>query len=471
MSLRRKLLTIFAGVGLLALLLAGMTVWSTITLQKLHHELEDHYRRSLLLQRVSFAVSVAYREHLSAMVTESPDAREKFDKLDRQVLADLEAWSAVASTREHADNLEAVATSYGKLRDDVKGALEELDAGRPEKALSWFYRFRARNGTAAFEEVTERLIAFDRSQREFIYARVDSTRSTIEILAVVAGVGALSLVFLLVAYLASDVFAPLRDLEKALGSVAGGDTDVRLDEERDDELGQVNRAFNRAVEAVSRQRLVGEESGSRNTADASPGRLLLPLAERVQAAIEGLGETQLDPALREDVHALTQTVLRVGGLGLPETLSLSTIDLRALLYEVLVGFQEELVRRGVSVELRVASGVEQAVIDHARVREALRELVRGALRALPSTGGRLGLRAAMGADGLVILEVADDGRGLDLSSWTEDGQGESRELLGAGLGLAIAREVAERHGGRLVVDAAPGEGTHVQVRLPLKPAA
>jgi len=39
---------------------------------------------------------------------------------------------------------------------------------------------------------------------------------------------------------------------------------------------------------------------------------------------------------------------------------------------------------------------------------------------------------------------------------------------GTGLGMAIARSVVDRHGGRLAVDSEPGRGTRIRIELPLR---
>jgi signal transduction histidine kinase len=61
-------------------------------------------------------------------------------------------------------------------------------------------------------------------------------------------------------------------------------------------------------------------------------------------------------------------------------------------------------------------------------------------------------------DGVVVLEVTDDGRGFDPSS-----AGEATRRLG----LASMRERARTAGGRLAVDSRPGEGTAVRLEVPI----
>jgi len=76
-------------------------------------------------------------------------------------------------------------------------------------------------------------------------------------------------------------------------------------------------------------------------------------------------------------------------------------------------------------------------------------------------------------DGAVVLEVTDDGSGVPAAEreriferFVRLDDARSRDDGGAGLGLAIARDVAVRHGGTLVVRDAPAGGARFELRLP-----
>jgi signal transduction histidine kinase len=74
-----------------------------------------------------------------------------------------------------------------------------------------------------------------------------------------------------------------------------------------------------------------------------------------------------------------------------------------------------------------------------------------------------------------VLEVADDGPGIPseqrekvFQRFTRLDAARSRDAGGAGLGLAIARQVAQNHGGRLTIEDS-AEGARFVLRLPLAP--
>ena len=99
-------------------------------------------------------------------------------------------------------------------------------------------------------------------------------------------------------------------------------------------------------------------------------------------------------------------------------------------------------------------------------------IVENALRFTPS-GGRVTLNAYAARDG-VVVEITDTGLGMSeerLASLSQPfALGDStftREGIGPGLGISIARAIAELSGGNLAIDSSPTLGTTVAISLPL----
>ena len=70
--------------------------------------------------------------------------------------------------------------------------------------------------------------------------------------------------------------------------------------------------------------------------------------------------------------------------------------------------------------------------------------------------GKVSVSLAL-SDGALVLEIADDGVGFDLE----------KAEMGRGYGLANIKDRAERLGGILVVESAPGEGTQLNIMVPV----
>jgi signal transduction histidine kinase len=141
-----------------------------------------------------------------------------------------------------------------------------------------------------------------------------------------------------------------------------------------------------------------------------------------------------------------------------------------LLYEVLLRFHEEFAQRHVSYELQIAPEVNYAFVDRLKLREALGELVRNALAALPEQGGRIGIRASLSSDRTeLIVEVADDGKGTEpiLINQAFELRNIRRDQR-PNTGLKLTKAIVEQHGGQFTIDTEPNQGTYVQIRLPLR---
>jgi two-component system cell cycle sensor histidine kinase PleC len=128
-------------------------------------------------------------------------------------------------------------------------------------------------------------------------------------------------------------------------------------------------------------------------------------------------------------------------------------------------------RKGLGVALGAPCG---ALLkgDRFSLERMLGNLIENAIRFTPA-GGRVTLAAYAASDG-VVLEITDTGIGMGIEQLGTLSQpfafGDAsltKDRGGAGLGLAIARTIAELSGGRLAIDSRPGLGTTVAVSLPL----
>jgi two-component system NtrC family sensor kinase len=147
------------------------------------------------------------------------------------------------------------------------------------------------------------------------------------------------------------------------------------------------------------------------------------------------------------------------------------VALAPLVAEVLALVATRLAEKRLVAVGEVSDDVPPVAGDPVALRQVLRNLVTNAIDATPP-GGRIDVRAERAMDGVtpcVALVVRDTGVGIaaaDARRIFEPFYTTKAPERGSGLGLAIVEHVARSHGGRVVVDSAPGRGTVVRVLLP-----
>lgn len=153
-------------------------------------------------------------------------------------------------------------------------------------------------------------------------------------------------------------------------------------------------------------------------------------------------------------------------------LQMSPLDLTVLLNAIAEKFSPLAARAGVTVAAQ-SEALPTLTGDGDRLAQVLTNLVDNAIKFTPA-GGQVTLAARQdGAD--ILIEVRDTGRGISPDAlqhvfdrfYQEDA---SRARHGAGLGLAIAKEIVAAHGGKISVRSQLGQGTVFSVRLPLAQA-
>ena len=154
------------------------------------------------------------------------------------------------------------------------------------------------------------------------------------------------------------------------------------------------------------------------------------------------------------------------------------MDLVALLEAVAQSFADTAAAKGLELEWRVDPALPTWVRgDPERLRQVLVNLVANALK-FTERGG-VELEALPAGDGdRVRLEVRDTGPGVApeieariFSPFVQGDESMSRRHGGVGLGLAIAAQIARRHGGTLGLRRRPGGGTCFALELELPPVA
>jgi len=501
MTLRRKLLTVFVGLGAIALLTAGLTLWVTARWSYTSGQMEAHYRRSLLLQRVRAATYQALKEIPDAAFLRDKDARGEFAEAIKPAQDDLASWVELADTVDERAEIERVGSAFRLVLGEAERAFELL--GRDDRAGAASALEDGLEGSVkAFQKVTGAAVERDQARRGEVRAAVDEIKRTAFVILSIASFGTLSLVLLLAAYLASDLFRPLRDVARALDGLGHGELGARLDEEREDEIGALQQAFNRAAAALERRerastlassftsglgaRVEDDEAGAWHT---RPSRMLLHglvarLKDRLtivragiaDGGVEGKEGDQDDGVAMKalcDAEDLLSGIARFAAFGFPLDLDVAPTDVGALIHDVLARFRDELIRQGVSYEVVLDPMLGVVVLDRLKMREAMSEVIRNGLAALPERGGRLGIRSNLfGQDGSSVLaiEVADNGAGIAPEAVGRV-LGDDPFRIDHGdplpkIGLALTKAIVERHGGDLNVMSRPGVGTVVRLTLP-----
>jgi signal transduction histidine kinase len=126
------------------------------------------------------------------------------------------------------------------------------------------------------------------------------------------------------------------------------------------------------------------------------------------------------------------------------------------------------------VELQAGSSVDMspALGDSLRVKQVVINLVVNAIKFTPQ-GGTVAIAAYDAEDGMIGVRVSDTGIGMNeeeiriaLTPFGQVDHGPNRRYEGTGLGLPLAKMLVEKHGGRLHIESAPGQGTRVTFTVP-----
>jgi signal transduction histidine kinase len=296
---------------------------------------------------------------------------------------------------------------------------------------------------------------------------------------------------LVVSFHVRRLLAPLARVTERAQAVARGDLTARAVEPGEDEIGQLEAAFEKMVSGVSRaqalalsnERLaaIGKMAAHvtheiRNPLSAMGLNVEMLEEELADAGQDGIGRGDRSAEVRNLLAAIQREVRRLEHLSeeylrvarLPQP-RMEADDVAAAVHEIVAFARPEIENAECTVALRVETDLPAAKFDEAQLRQALLNLLRNGREAMPS-GGPIDVRVA--AEGMsVVIDVEDRGGGIpeDIRPRVFD-PFFSTKGEGTGLGLAITRHIVVAHGGSVTCEPREGGGTRFRIALPIAPA-
>lgn len=290
---------------------------------------------------------------------------------------------------------------------------------------------------------------------------------------IAAGIGLLGV--LLSGWAAGRLVRPVEQLTEAARQLAGGDLGQRVAVERTDEIGQLARAFNIMAEGLERN-----ESLRRSLLNDVAHELRTPLTH-VRAELEALQDGLRQPTpevinrLHADARHLERLVDDLRDLAQAEAgqlrLAIEEVDLPSALSEAAASLESAAAAKAVRIHVAETAATGAVLADRARLRQILVNLLDNAVRHSPP-GTTVQLAAESFGDSQQRVSVSDEGPGVSdealprlFDRFFRADESRDRRTGGAGLGLAIVRQLATLQGGSVDAANLPG-GFRVTVVLP-----
>ena len=291
----------------------------------------------------------------------------------------------------------------------------------------------------------------------------------------IAALVAVGISTVLALFLSYRLLLPVHALTQAAGRLAKGDLSQRVQVKGNDELAQLGQAFNHMAASLQKS----EENRRAMTADIAH-ELRTPLAVQ-RAHLEAFQDGIYSPtpenltSILEQNLLLTRLVDDLRTLALADagqlSLDFQPVDLITIAQATIDQFVPESESRQVKLRLDPPGQCRTIIADSARLAQILGNLLSNALRYTP-TGGQITMSITCQEEN-VQLTVHDSGPGISEESlphvferFYRGDRSRSRSEGGSGLGLAIARQLAQAHGGALTASNHPQGGAIFSLILP-----
>jgi len=390
---------------------------------------------------------------------------EKYSKWEKDNIADDAVWAFMMGLEIKLEDMD------GNIIMDTARAIKSLSPSMQRRIMA-ISETRASAEKSDFvpyplflggKEIGSLEVRFLLPEKEFIFIRRSNQFLLISLLAVGGSTILFSFIF------SRRLIDPIKKLESAAKAISEGALKSRVEIRGKDEIGRLSETFNMMAQHLEtleslRKKLISDVAHELRTPTSA-------LRGELEGMIDGLIPTDKEHlhSLYEEINRLRHILEGIEDLSQAEASALwlrkQNIKLKPFLSNIMGRFSKLVLDRGISLEVQCEEELSVNA-DPDRLSQIVVNLLSNAIKAT-ERGGKVWMQSGE-QNSKIFIEVGDTGHGIrpeDLPFIFERFYKMSEG--GLGLGLSIAKDIAEAHGGRIEVKSIYGRGSSFTVFLPL----
>jgi two-component system sensor histidine kinase BaeS len=426
--------------------------------------------RELIIKDFREYIAGKTEDRIYRVMAEMEGSYEKYSGWNAEALRDNAVWALLfgyeVKVFDEGDNelmntnkaLHSLSPLMKKRIVAITGfPLEEKQGGKEV-----FQEYPLFLGGKAIGDLDIRAIKAEDQGKETIFMM----RSNRFLVASIFIVGALSVILSFV--FSRKLTEPIKKLTTAAGNISEGNIKSRVSVRGHDEISELARTFNTMADNIE----IHESLRRKLTANIAH-ELRTPISAmqgEIEGMIDGLFpvDTERLLSLHEETDRLKTIIEGIEALSKAERSALELrkqlIRLKPFLTHIRDRFEKLFSDKGVKLELESDDSATLNA-DPDKISQIVINLLSNALRATAS-GGRVRMRAGTD-DEEGFIEIMDTGSGIKKEDLPFVFERFFKSLDGGlGLGLTIAKELADAHGGRIEVSSEYGKGTTFTLFIP-----
>jgi len=283
------------------------------------------------------------------------------------------------------------------------------------------------------------------------------------------------------------ILKPIENLKKGVSEIAQGNYDVTITEEKTYEVNSLIKAFNEMSKKLREsEKLKTEYEENRKALIINISHDLKTPITSIQGYVEAITENEeiLQDKLEQYLKVIHNNAVYMNRL-IDDLFLFSKLDMQKLEFnfteikicpfiaDMMEEFKLELEEKNTGFEFNNMLTMDHIVkLDAKRFYRIIRNIIDNAVKYGPKSTLKI-VTELYESEGSVCLDISDNGPGISEESlphilerfYRADNE-RTKDLKSTGLGLAIAKELIEAHGGKIVVSSKKNQGSIFTVSLP-----